>query len=195
MKVLGIILIVLAWCGNHLVLGQELSITNVKQHKKSLEIDIVLKNTSDKDVFIVMPNPRDKAKYSYYITSDERSGLLEIRRHFYIFPPEVITNVEYPCFSLDQVKSKEIYKETIFLNYPASPTYLFFDMKTDIGKFKSIRFQLGLLPFDDSLAELQNKKPFGRCVDGQEKISEGPYKDRTLIEVQNVLRSNEIKIN
>lgn len=195
MKFLIIIFFVLVLCVNHLIVAQELTVTNVKKHPKSLEIEIVLKITGDKDVLVVLPNPKDKFNTSYYLTFDEKNSLLEIRRNFYEYPPYVITDVETQCFTLGSMKSKEIYKETILVNYPISSSYLDIGNKIDISKVKSIRFQLGLLPFDDLLTEIQNKKPFGHCVDGQEIIPDGLYKGRTLIEVQNIVKSNVVKIN
>jgi hypothetical protein len=194
MRVFIMIFLVLFLWGNHLTAAQELTITNVKRHTKSLELEIVLKNTSDEDILIVMPNPQDRLKTNYYLILDEKNGMLEIRRIFYEYPP-YITDMEAQCFTLSQVKSKEVYKETIFVDYPISSSYLAIDNEINVSKAKSIRFQLGLLPFDDSLAEIQNKKPFGRCVDGQEKTTEGLYKNKTLIEVQNILKSNEVRIN
>lgn len=195
MKFLIITFFVLVLCVNHLVAAQELTITSVKQDAKFLEIEISLKITSDKDILIVLPNPKDKLKTSYYLTFDEKNSLLEIRRNFYEYPPYVITDVETQCFTLGQIKSKEIYKETIFVDYPISSSHLAIGNKIDISKVKSIRFQLGLLPFFESFVEIQNRKPFGCCVDGQEIISEGLYKGRTLIETQNILKSNVVKIN
>jgi hypothetical protein len=194
MKIFIVIFLALVLCVNHSVAAQKLNIISVKQHTNSLEIEFVLGVTDNKDIFIVTPNPKNKLTTSYYLTFDEKNSLLEIRRNFYEYPL-YITDTETQCFTLSPVKSKGIYKETIFVNYPVSLSYLSIENKIDISKVKSIRLQLGVLPFDDTLSELQNRKPFGRCVDGQEKISEGHYKGRALIEVQNILKSNIIKIN
>jgi hypothetical protein len=193
MKVFIMIFFAVVLSGNYLVAAQELTITSVKKQMTSLEIEIALRNTSDNDILVVMPNPKDESKTKYYLVFDEKTHLLDIRRNFYKYPP-YITDIEPQCFTLKRVKSKEIYKERMFVKYPVSSSYLPIDIEINTNETKSIRFQIGILPFDASLIELQNKKPFGHCVDGAEKILEGIYKDKTLIEVQNILKTNEIKI-
>jgi len=182
---------VLTWGGSILVSGQMLTIANVIQNEESLEIEIVFENTTDGDLFILVQNPRSKTKTNYFLTADEKNGMLEIRRHFYFFPPEVVTGVEYPCFALNRIKSKEVYSETVLLKYPVSPTYLFFDTSTYIGKFTSFSFQLGVLPFDESVTEILDKRPFGRCVNGQEIIPDGVNRGQSLFELQRIVKASK----
>jgi hypothetical protein len=192
MRSLSVFLFLLVWYGTNAVEGQVLRVTNIKPHLESLEVEVVLENSTNKDYLVVMPNSRDVDKTNYYITTDETNGVVEIRRHFYYFPPEVITNIEYPCFTLSPLKSKDVYRESIIVKYPISPTYLFFNMITDLGRFRSLSLQLGILPFDSSLEEIQNKKPFGRCVDGQEIIPSGVYGGQTLFEIQRIVRTEKL---
>ena len=175
------------------VFAQEVSISSVKQNPNTLEIEITFKNSSSQDVLLVSTNPNEKYETSYFLILEDKTKLLQIRRYFFSYPSYVLDAPE-PRFGLNKVKTGESYRENLSLKYPAAQTHFFTNTKIDLRTFDLISFQIGVLPYDDFINKILDSRPFGHCADGQDKISEGIYKGKTLLEVQNILKTNTVKI-
>ena len=175
--------------------AQELNITNINQTSDTLEIEIILNNKSAADIFVVSPNPRERSKTVYFLTFDDTTKEVQIKRGLYSFPPYVIIEHDSPFFYLTRVRPGESHKEVVQLAYPRSPDNLPVPTTIDLRSARSIRFELGVLPFDQSISEILSKKPFGNGVNGDERIVEGPYRGKALIEVQKVLSSKSHKLD
>ncbi len=175
------------------VFAQEVSISNAKQNPNTLEIEITFKNSSSQDVLLVSPNPKGKYETTYFLIPEDKTKLLHIRRYFFSYPSYVL-DVNEPCFRLNKVKAGESYRENLSLKYPMAQTHFFTNTKIDLRTFDSISFQIGVLPYDDFINKIPDSRPFGSCADGQDKIPEGIYKGKTLLEVQNILKTNTVKI-
>ena len=176
-----------------MVSAQELSVTNVKQKINALEVEVTLHNQSSQDVLVVSPASDDRTVTTYFLIPESKTKILQIRRYFYSYPANVLDAPE-PCFGLVRVKAGEKYKESFSLEYPVAQSHFFTNPKIDLRTFDSIGFQIGVLPYDDFINKIPDSRPFGHCADGQDKISEGIYKDKTLLEVQNILKTNAVKI-
>lgn len=176
------------------VFAQKLSIDNVKQKSNTLEIEITFKNSSSKDVVIVSPNPNKKYETSYFLIPEDKAKMLQIRRYFFSYPPYVL-DVNEPCFSLTKIKAGESYRETLSLEYPMAQTHFFTKTKFDLRSFDSISFNIGVLPVDSFINKILDSRPFGHCAEGYDEIYDGLYKGKTLIEIQNILKTNTVKIN
>ena len=174
------------------VFGQEVSISNVKQKSNSLEIEITLKNDSSQDILLIAPDVGEPETI-YFIFLEKENKTIKIRRHFFIYPSNVLDAGE-PCFGLIKVKTGETYKENISLNYPLAETYIF-NNKTNLRSFDSLNFLIGILPYDKFISDIPDSRPFGNCAVSRDEISNGNYKGKNLMEIQNILKSNTIKIN
>ena len=98
------------------------------------------------------------------------------------------TNVFFKERGVDNTKMKH-------LAYPKSPNNLPIPTTIDLRSARSIRFELGVLPFDQSISEILSQMPLGNGVNGDERIVEGPYRGKTLIEVQKLLSSKSRKLD
>ena len=175
------------------VFAQEVSISNVKQNPNTLEIELTFKNSSSQDVLLVSPSPTKKYETSYFLIPEEKTKLLQIRRYFFSYPSHVLGAHE-PCFGLSKVKAGESYRENLSLKYPFAQTHFFLNTKIDLTTFDSISFQIGVLPDDDFINKIPDLRPFGHCAMWHDKISGGIYKGETLLELQNILKTNTVKI-
>lgn len=182
-------LIVLSTSG---VFAQEVGIINVTQKSNNLEIEIALKNNSSQDILLIAPDVGEP-ETRYFIFLEKETKTINIRRHFFSYPNNVLDANE-PCFGLIRVKTGETYKENISLNYPLAETYIF-NNKTDLRNFDSLNFQIGILPYDKFISGIPDSRPFGHCAVSQDEISNGNYKGKNLMEIQNILKSNTVKIN
>jgi hypothetical protein len=152
----------------------------------------VLVNNGPGDILIVSSNPRHPANTSYFLAMDAKTKEVQIKRLLYAYPSYLLIEAEPQCFALTRVRKGEIYKEVVSVTYPRSQNYLAIPETIDFTSISSLRFRLGILPFDDSINDVPLRKPFGRCVDGQEGIGTGAYKGKNLIEIQRVLSTKAL---
>lgn len=173
--------------------GQKLNITNLKQKPATLEIEAVFKNDTSQDVLIVSPNQKKSPETVYFIIPDNETKTLLIRRHFFDYSPTVLCAVT-PCFGLRKVKAGEEFRETISLEFPIAESHYLINDSIDISDYNYISFQIGVLPYDNFINQIPGSRPFGNCAKGEDVITGGFYKSKTLIEVQNILKTDVIKI-
>lgn len=193
MRGIATALALLIFTSSNVVTCQELTITKVRRLKSSLEFDLVLDNSGGTDLLIVAPNPLHRKVTSYYLGATDKPDVLEIRRNFYRYPPYV-TDLKLQCFTLQRVKSGEIYKESISVDFPISPTYLSIPSEVNVATAKSARVFLGVLPFHTLLSEVQSRTSGGQCVDGAEIVESGAYRGKSLLDLQRLLESKVVSV-
>jgi hypothetical protein len=164
----------------------ELTISDVKKTKTTLEIVITLKNTGSKSILTVSPKISDNFKTSYFLGFDDNGKTLQIRRHFFSYPNSVLDAPE-PCYALNIIEAGKGISEKFVLGYPLAVNSYLLGLETDISKYDKYNAQIGVLPFDDAIYKIQNRRPFGQCVEPQDRIESGIYTGKTLIEIQKIL--------
>ncbi len=164
----------------------ELTISDVKKTADALEIEITLKNKGLQNILTVLPKTDDSFKTSYFLGFDEKSKVLQIRKHLFLYPIYVLDAPD-PCYTLVIVKAGESYRERVTLGYPKAINSYLGGMSVDISKYEKLNALIGVLPFDNSIYQIPNSRPFGHCVMSQDKITDGIYTGKTLIELQKVL--------
>jgi hypothetical protein len=174
--------------------GQKLGITNLKQKLATLEIEVVFKNDDSKDVLIVSPNQKISVETVYFIIPENKTKTLLIRRHFFDYPSTVLDAIT-PCFGLRRVKAGEIFSEKISLEFPMTKSHYLINDSIDIRDFNFFSFQIGILPYDNFINQIPLSRPFGNCAKGEDMVSSGIYKNKTLIQIQNILKTKEVKLN
>jgi hypothetical protein len=87
------------------------------------------------------------------------------------------------------------YKEKLTLDYPVAINIYPMDARIDISKFDFVSVQLGVLPTEIFINEIQLSRPAGRCAMADDRIPADPYKGNRLIELQNVLVSASAKLS
>jgi hypothetical protein len=167
----------------------ELTVSDVKKSKETLEIEITLKNKSRESIFIFSPIVADDFKTSYFLGSDEPSKTLQIRRHFFL-PLNDVLHAPDPCYALYIIESGKSIREKFVLGYPLTVNSYFFGFEIDISKYDKFNARIGVLPFDVAIYNIRNNRPFGQCVHPQDKIEGGIYKGKTLIEIQEILSAD-----
>lgn len=194
MKHIFLIIVLVVIQNDFLVLGQNLSIANLKRQANSLEIEIFFKNSGSQDVYLVSPNPSSKYETTYFIIPEDETQTLKIRRYFYSFPSNVLDAPE-PCYGLIKVKAGEGYKENLTLGYSSANSNYFTKANVNVSAFHWISFQIGVLPYDVFIGNIAVSRPFGNCGEAQDKISGGQYSGKRLIDVQKILKTNTIQIS
>jgi hypothetical protein len=169
------------------ICAQELSITKLDLRSDRLEIEITLNNQTGQDLFMVSPSQTERAKTRYFLNLDEQTKELQVNRLFYSYPAHAIIEGDPPCLTLTRVLAGQTYKDTISLMYPNPANNLPIPQMIDLRRVASIRFQLGIFPFDAAIDETQRTRPFGRCAVAQDRINRGEYKGQSLIQIQRVL--------
>jgi hypothetical protein len=167
----------------------ELTVSDVKKTKTTLEIEITLKNKGSKGILTVSPIIADDFKTNYFLGFNDENKTLQVRRHFFSYP-NYITDTPDPCYALFIVEAGKGIREKFVLGYPMAINSYLFGLKTDISKYDKFNVQIGVLPFDDTIYRIREKRPFGQCVMPDDKIESGIYRDKTLIETQQILSAN-----
>ena len=194
MKKFIIIFILLLIQNSPKIWGQEVSLKTVKIKSNTIDLEITYNNSSSEDILFVSPNLNTDDDIEYFIIPEVKTKELKVRRYLFSYPAYVL-DVNEPCFNLKNVKAGESYKEHLSLEYPIIQSNFFTKTNIDIRSFDSISFQVGVIPYDTFIANIPNLRPFGKCVVGEDKISEGYYEGKKLIDVQNILKTNTVKIN
>lgn len=168
------------------VANLELTITDVKKKTDALEVEITLKNNGSDSILTVVPKIDDSFKTSYFLGFDEGNKILQIRRHLFLYPNSILDAPD-PCYALYIIERGKSISEKFSLGYPMAINSYLFGMEFDISKYSKFSVQIGVLPFDKTIYQIPNKRPFGHCVVAHDKIDNGIYKGKTLIEIQKIL--------
>lgn len=167
----------------------ELTISDVKKTKTTLEIEVTLKNKSSESILTMSPIIAADFKTSYFLGLNDRSKTLQINRHFFIYPNSVLDAPD-PCYGLFIIEAGKSIREKFVLGYPMAINSYFFGIESDISKYDKFNAQIGVLPFDDAIYNYRNRRPFGQCVVAGDKIEDGIYKGKALYEIQKILSAD-----
>lgn len=167
----------------------ELTISDVKKTADALEIEITLKNKGLQSILTVLPKTDDSFKTGYFLGFDEKGKILQIRKHLFLYPSNVLCAPE-PCYTLRIIKAGESYHERFIVGYPKAINSYLGGISVDISKYEKFNALIGILPFDNSIYEIPDRRPFGHCVMPNDKITEGIYLGKTLFEIQKILSTS-----
>ena len=169
--------------------GLELTVSDVKKTKTTLEIELTLKNKGSESILTVSPIITADFKTSYFLGFNDESKTLQIRRHFFFYP-NYITDTPDPCYALFIIEAGKSIREKFVLGYPMTINSYLFGFESDISKYDKFNAQIGILPFDDAIYRIRERRPFGQCVMPNDKIEDGIYQGKTLVETQQILSAN-----
>jgi hypothetical protein len=166
----------------------ELMVSDVKKTKATLEIQITLKNKGTENVLTVSPIVNADIKTSYFLGFNSESKMLQIYRVLLSYPND-ISHPPEPCYALYILEAGKSISEKFVLGYPLAVNS-YFGAVIDITKYNKFNTQIGVLPFDEAIYKIRNKRPFGQCVEPQDKIEDGNYSGKTLAQIQYILSAN-----
>ena len=95
---------------------------------------------------------------------------------------------------LKRLKPDDTYKEVFSLSYPLAENDYILPAKIDIGKYSLVQVYIGIMPFDEGIYKIHDRRPFGHCVMYDDLVSDGPFKGKKLIDIQEIVESKSTEI-
>lgn len=170
-----------------------------KVSSKTWQIEVSITNNGNAPI-LIMTNPRcSDGKDGYYLSLDRKNpSLLEVKAVFEdISKSGVKLWKDEAGVELQQLiphKSFTVNFEIILPTNETTPPYRRVKemLKIDPEKIKSVRVSIGVLPHDDGILDLLERKFRKSFVNGYEAVIKGEYKDKRLYQLQTIIKSEEI---
>ena len=164
------------------------------------EFELAVSNEGKLAVYLMTdPTQTDGTKGPYLYLDEDDSSTLKISSR--VYPP--------PCFfdlyknaagvKLMRLEASSNHVERFSVKFPLRETMPPYGIsperkQIDPGSIEYIVASIGILPDEEGIKELLQKKPAGPFVNGLERVNSGAFKGKYLIETQIIVRSNIIKL-
>lgn len=160
--------------------------------KNELNLQFVLKNKSSESIYVSANPVRVLGEKGYYLSLDNATNsVLEISSRVFQ-PPLYSVYRNYTRVQLKELKPNEEMKENISLKSPVMETdppfegSAIYNRKIAFKELKRIRLIIGYFFKEEGILDILKVKPFGPYVTGWDPVFSGKYKDKSLLEAQNL---------
>lgn len=172
-------------------------------HKLSdrFEFELSVKNNCDRAVYILTDPVRSNgARGSYLALDPQDPSILNIAIQLYRSPDYTIYSNQTGV-TLKRLEPGATHIQPITVSFPAketSPPYKGYDFEPlDKTKLQAVRAVFGVLTDDEGVQDFVRRKEaigIGPNAHGLELIHKGPFKGRSLIDVQEIVRTPLLKL-
>jgi len=170
----------------------------VKTLPDQLEMEVMVENTGGQDVFVMTDPVRvDGSKGPYVSIADESSGTIEVGVKLFP-PPRYFLLSNAAGVKLQKLAAGTTLREVLQVSLPLSETMPPYGDKPrrkqiDPNRLQFVRASVGVLPDDEGINDLLQRKPFGPFVDGVEELVRGSFRSKRIIDLQRVYTSRSVR--
>lgn len=163
-----------------------------------LEMEVTIQNTGGQDVFVMTDPLRvDGSKGPYVSMADESSGTLDVEVKVYP-PPHYFLLSNSAAVKLQKLAAGDTLKEVFHVSLPLSETMPPYGdnpqrKQIDPSRLQFVRATVGVLPYDEGIRDLLQRKRFGPFVNGVEELMQGSFKNKRIIDLQRVYTSGSVR--
>jgi hypothetical protein len=173
---------------------------SLKMLPDKLEMEVVYENVGKRTVFVMIdPVKVDGSKGPYAWISDEHSETLDVGVMLFP-PPKYFLLANESRVKLQKLAAGDTHTEVFQVPFPFVATMPPYGekparRKIDPNRLQFVRASVGVLPDDEGLIDLLQRKPFGPFVSGLEELIQGPFKNQRIIALQRVYASARVRNN
>lgn len=163
------------------------------------ELELRTQNTGSRSVFIMTEPVRSNGSKGAYLALDQSDPtVLEIGAQLYSLPSYSLYS-NHARVKLKRLEPGAERLEQLTVSFPSqetSPPYKGLENEViDKSKVRSLRAAVGVLPDEEGIQDfLRRKAGMGAYAGGLEIVERGSFKGKQLCEVQEVIRTQTIKL-
>lgn len=163
------------------------------------EFELTIRNNADYSAYVMINPTRTDGSNGPYITLDMKdSSILEISSRLYL-PPPYFLYANKARVELKLLLPKTSYTEALIVQFPRQETMPPYGDKPErieinANNIKHVRAAVGILPDEDGVRDLLERKPMGPFVYGLEEMMKGSFKGSRLIDLQTIVYSEILKL-
>jgi hypothetical protein len=176
----------------------QLRIRDLQVRADKWEIELELHNNSAEAIFILTDPVQATGEAGPYLDLDPSDGsVLNIRSQYYEGPKNYYLFSNATRVKLVRLEPRTSYTEKFVLTLPLRLTIPPYGetpqrevKELDSTKIKSLKVSIGLLPDDEGVRDLIQRKPNGPYSKGGERILTGAFKGRGLSDLQTIVSTS-----